>query len=243
MFRTGLFFCWLVLLPNGVHAATLKVAVASNFVPTMELLVAKFEQTSPHRILLSSGSSGKHYALIKHGAPYDLFFSADSARPIRLEQEKLVEGSSRFTYALGRLALWSTQPSLLDNKQNAFTHEKVMRIAIANPRLAPYGVAAQQVLESFDLWQEVHQKIVRGENVNQAYQFVDTGNAELGLVAFSQVLRSAGEDFWLLPSHLHKPIEQQAVIIKNSTAAQAFISFIQSPASLRLIRKQGYDTP
>ena len=234
--------CILFCLPFNSLAETLRIAVASNFKTTMSKLTTQFEQQTGHKILLSFGSTGKHYAQILHGAPYDIFFAADAERPALLEKQQRAHAGSRFTYALGKLVLWSPD-------QNLFTDEKVLssnkfhKLAIANPRLAPYGVAAKQVLQSRKQWQHLQGKLVRGENIAQTYQFVQTGNAQLGFIAYSQVIDKVKGSFWLVPTSLYSPIEQQAVLLTDNTAAKSFIHFIKSKQTLRLIQESGYDIP
>jgi len=236
----GLFF---LCQPSALLAETVHVAVASNFVQTMQQIARKFETQTGHTLLLSAGSSGKHYAQIKNGAPYDVFFSADAERPEKLEQEGLTLLNSRFTYAIGRLVLWGKDSSLIQKKHAVFNDIRVSRIAIANPRLAPYGKAAQQALTSLGAWGQVNDKLVRGENVNQAYQFSASGNAQIALLSHAQVHHAGKIDFWLLPQQLHQPIVQQAVILNDSLAAQALFDFMRSDQALEFITLQGYDAP
>ena len=167
----------LLYLPKLVLADELKVAVASNFISTMRVIASEFESQTSHRLLLSSGSSGKHYAQIKHGAPFDVFFSADSSRVKRLEQEGNGVDNTRFTYAYGRLVLWGEKFEKRDGVEDQLWFDSAKRIAVANPRLAPYGLAAEQVLQSLGVYEKNKSKLVFGENINQAYQFVRSANA------------------------------------------------------------------
>jgi len=229
-------------LPALTSAETLRVAVASNFFNTMQKLSESFEKSSGHQLLLNSGSTGRHYAQIKNGAPFDVFFSADAIRPKLLEEQLLVKKGSRFTYAVGRLALMSFDGST-ENGLPSLTDSVVKRIAIANSRLAPYGAAAEQVFISLGYEEKIKNKLVRGENINQAYQFVTSGNAQLGLVSYAQIIQAEQQSFWLVPSHLHEPIKQQAVIINDSNAAQALFNYMRSEEALELIKAQGYEIP
>lgn len=232
----------LLCLPKLVLADELKVAVASNFVSTMRVIANEFESQTGHRLLLSSGSSGKHFAQIKHGAPFDVFFSADSLRIERLEQEGYGVDDTRFTYAYGRLVLWGNKFQKRDGVKDKLLFDYAKRIAVANPRLAPYGLAAQQVLQSLGAYEKNKSKLVLGENINQAYLFVRSGNVELGLLSYAQVVGSQESYYWLIPNQMHEPIEQQAIILKDSSAARALFKFMQSKQALQMISEQGYDT-
>jgi len=229
----------------------LTIAVASNFLATMQKLIAEYSGAGKPKIKVSSGSSGKHVAQIKQGAPFDLFFSADIARAKQLVDDGDAIAGSRFTYAVGRLALWGSGDIELGHQEVALNSPNLTHLAIANPRLAPYGVAAQQALESLGLWSELQSKLVRGENINQAYQFVASGNAQLGFVSYAQVIATninnqdanAQAGFWLIPKTHHDAIEQQAVALKESLAVKDFIEFIQSAAAKRIIQESGYEVP
>ncbi len=246
------YVCALLLLVHGSlsSAAELRIAVASNFIPTMQMLVKEFEASSEHRITMITGSTGKHYAQIKNGAPFDMFFSADSERIALLEQEGLLVSGTRFTYAQGKLVLWSPQPDLVDSEGQVLADKRFRHLAIANPQHAPYGVAAMQVLQQAGLWQELQQNIVRGENINQAFQFVQSGNAELGFVALSQLEQHRIKNgaplpgsLWQVPQPLYSPVTQQAAILRDSAAAQAFLAFIRSDKAAAIIQDYGYETP
>jgi molybdate transport system substrate-binding protein len=227
-------------------AAELKIAVASNFATTMQEVSDLFEARTGHEILLSSGSTGKHYAQIRNGAPYDLLFAADRQRPALLEEAKIAVPGSRFTYAIGRLVLWSTIPGLVDPEGAILAEGNFRHLAIANPRLAPYGSAAREALRRLGLWHEVSAKLVQGENIAQALAFVESGNAELGFVGFAQI-RGAGLDrsgsIWMVPAELHAPIEQQAVLLRESEAAKSFLALVRGADGRRLIEHSGYEVP
>ena len=233
-------------LPSPVQADELRVAVAANFRQALETIAAAFEQQSPHEVVLISGSTGKHYAQIVNGAPFDLFLAADAERPERLEDEGMCVPGSRFTYARGRLVLWSPADDRIDPGGDVLRGNDFRHLAIANPKLAPYGRAARETLESLGLWEALAASLVRGENVGQAFQFVKSGNAELGLVAWSQ-LQQDGEEtegsWWLVPDTLHQPIEQQAVLLRPGAAAESFMAFLGSEKAVEIIRAHGYGVP
>ena len=230
-------------LPMAVGAETLRVAVASNFLNTMKELSIGFEKESGHTLILSSGSTGKHYAQIKNGAPFDVLFSADVNRPKLLEQQSIALDGSRFTYAIGRLALVGFDNEMVGRAQNALNDTRVKRIAIANPKFAPYGIAAEQVLVNLKQWSTMKGKLVRGENISQTYQFIASGNAQLGLVSYAQVKTLNHQAFWLVPSSLHQAIEQQAVIINDSPAARELFRYMRSEPVLETIKARGYEAP
>jgi molybdate transport system substrate-binding protein len=230
--------------PTLIIADEIRVAVASNFSSTLQALAHKFEAATTHKIRLISGSTGKHYAQIKHGAPFDVFFAADRKRPQRLEREGIGLAGSRFTYALGNLVLWSPKSNFIDAKANVLRQGKFQHLAIANPKLAPYGRAAKEVLKNLGLWKTLSLKLVRGENIGQAFQFVSSHNAELGFLAFSQVkkLQSRIEgSIWKIPPRLYNPIQQQAILLKDSPATQAFLRFLKTKEALGIIKAHGYN--
>ena len=238
----------LLLIPPMVSAAQVRAAVASNFTDAIKKITARFEQETGNRVELIFGSTGKHYAQIRNGAPFDVFFAADVRRPRLLDDEGSAVAGSRFTYAVGRIVLWSPHPGYIEGGSKVLRAGTFQHIAIANPRLAPYGVAAQQVLESMGLWQGLQRRIVRGENISQTYQFVSSGSAELGFVALSQVKRP-GEpikgSYWMAPPESYSPIEQQAVLLthgRDNAAARAFLSFVQGPEARKIIEGFGYAT-
>ena len=231
-------------------ADEVRVAVASNFYPAMKEIALQYElkksKTSEnHKIVLIPGSSGRHYAQIMNGAPFDLFFSADKVRPILLEKKGISENGSRFTYALGKLVLWSSLDGFVEKEERLY-HKDLRFIAIANPKIAPYGVAAKEALISINLWEDMKSKLIRGENIAQTFQFVNSGNAKLGFVSYSQLMNPnypVGGSFWEVPQSLYKPIEQQAVLLRESLLAKDFLSFVRTDQSLNIISKFGYDLP
>ena len=236
---------------NEAIADEIKIAVASNFYPTMKELVTHFESITPNsdttnNIVLISGSSGKHYAQILNGAPFDLFFSADKLRPNMLEKEEVFNNQSRFTYALGKLALWSPFNEYVDSDGQVLYTDDFRFLAIANPKIAPYGVASKETLTSMNLWQDMEEKLVRGENIAQTFQFAKSGNAKLGFVSYSQILSlnsSSEGSYWLVPQSMYQPIEQQAILLKDSSLGKDFLSFIMSDEALDIIKRNGYDLP
>jgi len=230
-------------------AGEVRAAVASNFSAPMERIVVLFQQESGHTVKVSLGSSGKFYTQIKGGAPFDVFLSADEAIPKRLEQEGLAVGGSRFVYALGRLALWSAQPGFVDAKGSVLNRNGYNRLAIADPRLAPYGIAAKETLEKLTMWNAMQRKLVKGENITQTWQFVATENAELGFVALSQIMHDgkvSEGSWWLVPAEMHKPIRQSAVLLsgaKDQAASRVFLAFLKSEKAAAVMRGFGYELP
>jgi molybdate transport system substrate-binding protein len=227
-------------------ADEIRVAAASNFREAMTTLAQKFEQKSGHQVLPIFGSTGKQYAQIIHGAPFDAFFAADSLRPIQLEKDGLAVSGSRFTYAGGQLVLWQRMPGPDPVDRATLAKDGFRYLAMANPDLAPYGQAAAEVISSLDLWPQLENRVVRGENIGQTFQFVVSGNAELGLVAWSQLKSFGGvkdNDYWLVSADLYRPIEQQAVLLTESPAARDFMLYMQSDEAITVIRKFGYLTP
>lgn len=238
------------LISTITSAGEIRVAVASNFYPAIKEIALQYELKTTslaqnHKVILIPGSSGKHYSQILNGAPFDVFLSADSLRPSLLERKELSEKNSRFTYAIGRLVLWSPKNNLEVNIETLF--QKNFRfLAIANPKIAPYGIAAKDALTSLSLWKEIQEKIIRGENIAQTFQFVDSGNAKLGFVSYSQLVNPnypVEGSFWEVPQNLYRPIEQQAVLLKDSELGKDFLAFLQTEKSLNIITKNGYRLP
>lgn len=241
----SLFAISISLFPLNGHTEEIRVAVASNFTETIKVLAPKFEEKTGNKVTLSFGSTGKHYAQIKNGAPFDIFLSADERSPELLENEGIALAGSRFTYAQGKLVLWSSLKNYVDNSGEILKLGDYQHLAMANPRLAPYGKAAEEVLEALELRNTIPVgRIVHGENINQTFQFVKSGNAELGFLSFSQVKscrRECEGSFWEIPQDLYQPIRQQAVLLKESQAASAFLDFIKSNESREIIREHGYE--
>ena len=224
-------------------AGEIRVAVASNFSDTMNRLVERFEERSDHEVLVSFGSTGNHYAQIKNGAPFDAFFAADVERPELLEKERVAIAGSRFTYAVGRIALWSRRADYVDAEGKVLETGDFRFLAIANPDLAPYGAAAREVLVARGLLEQLHGRLVQGQDIGQTYSFVYTENAQLGFVAYSQLEKPGRQiegSFWLVPQTLHRPIEQQAVLLRDVAAAREFLRFVQGEEARMIIRSYGY---
>lgn len=240
---TGLSF-W--LWSASVQADTVQVAVAANFFGPMKAVAAVLEATTGHKAALVSGATGKFYAQIQSGAPFDLFLSADSSTPAKLEAEGLAVPGSRFTYARGKLVLWSANAGLVDGGGEVLKKGGFNKLAIANPKVAPYGAAAMETLAKLGLSEAVNPKLVQGESIGQTYSFIATGNAELGFVALSQVLESGrlkSGSAWTVPEKLHTPIVQDAVLLtrgKDNKAAAALVTLLKSERIKDLIRSHGY---
>ena len=238
----------LVLLSiAAAHAAEVQVAVAANFAGPMKVLAADFEKASGHKVVFSAGATGKFHAQIRAGAPFDVFLSADDETPARLDREGATVAGSRFTYAIGKLVLWSPKPDYVDAKGDVLRHNRFAHLAIASPRLAPYGAAAVEALGKLGLLAALEPKFVQGESISQTFGFVASGNAELGFVALSQVqedgkLKSGSA--WIVPSTLHGPIRQDAVMLaagRDNPAAAALMTYLKSAPARQVIRAFGYE--
>lgn len=231
---------WLILQSNAISADTIRIAVASNFHPTLTRLIQVLLLESSHDFDVISGSTGVLYAQIENGAPFDIFMAADKSRPALLDAHGLIEPGSRKTYAIGQLALWVPGSNSQVDKDFLLKFEG--NLAIANPDIAPYGVAAKTLLRHMDLSQV---KFVMGNNVGQTFQFVQTGNAKAGLVALSQVLHSKIESrfFWTVEPSFYEPIEQQMVIMNQSPGSIEFTDFLTSETAIRILTVDGYRLP
>lgn len=229
-----------------LQAAEVSVAVAANFSVPMQKIALAFAQETGHKAVLSFGSTGHFYAQIKNGAPFQVLLAANVETPLKIESEGLGIAGTRFTYALGQLVLWSKQPGLVDDKGEILRSGKFSRMALANPQLAPYGTAAVQTLNQLGLWRALQPKLVQGDNIAQAYQFVASENVPLGFVALSQVLtdgKLTQGSAWTVPDHLHAPIQQDAIVLnpgRDNPAASALVKFLRSNQALALIRTHGY---
>jgi molybdate transport system substrate-binding protein len=242
--------CPAVLLVAAFSARgeQLNVAVAANFLGTLQKLAPKFEQASGNKLLLSPGSSGQFYAQIRQGAPFDVLLSADSERPKQLEAEGLGVAGSRFTYAIGTLVLWSPKAGVVDRDGKVLRGTGYRMIGIAEPRNAPYGAAAQQVLTALGLWDKLNhdRKLAIGENINQAWQYAATGNVDMAFVALSQVTdgNAVAGSCWLPPQSLYAPLEQDAVMLTRTDkgpTAKAFLSWLRKdPQAIATIKAAGY---
>lgn len=246
MARIIIFVLSMLVLSPCVRAGEVQVAVAANFAAPMTAIAAEFEKTTGHKAHLSFGASGKFYAQIKNSAPFHVLLSADEEIPARLEQENLAVPGSRFTYAVGTLALWSARPDFVDGKAAVLAHGAYAHLAVANPKLAPYGAAAMETLDKLGLTSALQSKLVLGENIAQTYQFVMSGNAELGFVALSQVMkegRITSGSAWIVPVGMHRPIRQDAVILssgRDNAAATALMRFLREPRAVAVIQSYGY---
>lgn len=234
-----------MLVPSAFAEQAL-VAVAANFVPPFREIAIEFETATGHTLRVAAGSSGNFYSQIKNGAPYDVFFSADMERPNLLEDEGLGVKGTRFTYAIGRLVLWSPNADLVKGAETL--RSKIFkRLAIASPKTAPYGVAAMQVMQKLELWESVHAQIVMGESLGQTMGFIESGNAQLGFVALSQVLdpKIKGQGSrWDVPTTLHEPIKQDVILLtkgKDNQAAKALLEFMGGPQARTIIERYGYE--
>lgn len=241
---------WLAVLAGSMaaQAAEVSVAVAVNFSAPMQKIAALFEQDTGHKVILAFGSTGRFYAQIKNGAPFQVLVAADDETPVKLEQEGWGVSGSRFTYAIGRLVLWSKQAAVVDDAGAVLKTAKFEKLALADPRLSPYGLAAVQTLSQLGLWETLKPKFVQGENIAQTFQFVVTENAQLGFVALSQVYaegRIPQGSAWIVPESLHTPIRQDALVLKNgknNPAAAALLHYLRSDKVRIIIRSYGYKT-
>jgi molybdate transport system substrate-binding protein len=231
----------------SAHADEVNVAVAANFTAPMNSIAAEFTKDTGHQAKLAFGSTGKFYAQIKNGAPFQILLSADDETPAKLEQEGMGVPGSRFTYAIGSLVLWSAKTDYVDDKGEVLKHGAFNKIALANPKLAPYGKAAVEVLTGMGLLDQLTPKFVQGENIAQTYQFIMTGNAELGFVALSQVMKDGkitSGSAWIVPAKLHVPIRQDAVILstgKGNAAAEALMKYLKGDKARAIIKSYGYE--
>lgn len=231
---------------TAARAADVQVAVAANFTAPMQSIAADFEKATGHKVVAAFGATGQFYAQIRNGAPFDVFLAADDTTPEKLDKEGLTVAGSRFTYAIGALALWSARADYVDAKGDVLKANRFAHLAVANPKTAPYGLAATQVLAKLGLTQAVAGKLVEGQSIAQAHQFVSTGNAELGFVALSQISKDGAitsGSAWKVPASMHDPIRQDAVILqkgKDNPAARALIDYLKGPAAAAVIRAYGY---
>ncbi len=234
------------LAHGGAHAAEAQVAVAANFAEPIKAIAAELHKTTGHTLKVSTGASGAFYTQIRNGAPFDVFLSADSERPEMLEKDGLVQPGTRFTYATGKLVLWSVKAGRVDGQGAVLKAADLGKVAHANPKTAPYGAAALQVLDRLGLQDTLRPKLVQGESIGQTFNFVKTGNADVGFVAMSQVLaggRLKEGSMWVVPQTQYDPIRQDAVLLKKGAgnpAAQALLKLLQSPNIKDLIRSYGY---
>ena len=231
---------------GAVQADEVQVAVAANFTAPIQAIAADFEKDTGHKLVAAYGATGQLYTQIKNGAPFEVFLSADDTTPEKLEKDGDTVKGSRFTYAIGTLALWSAKEGYVDAKGEVLKNNEYQHLSIANPKAAPYGLAATQVLEKLKLTEATKAKIVEGQNITQAYQFVSTGNAELGFVALSQIYKDgkvSSGSAWIVPASMHDPIKQDAVILnkgKDNAAAKALVEYLKGPKAAAVIKSYGY---
>lgn len=237
----------ILALPVKVAATEVSVAVAANFAAPMKLIAQGFAHDTGHKASLAFGATGQLYAQIRNGAPFTIFLAADQATPIKMEEEGLAVTGSRFTYATGRLVLWSRTPGFVDDQGEVLRSGQFNKLAIAAPKLAPYGQAALQTLDRMSLRERIAPRIVEGSNISQAYQFAATGNAQLAFIALSQVYENSrikAGSAWVVPASMHAPIRQDAVLLppgRGNAAAAALLTYLQSEAAKTIIRAYGYE--
>jgi len=235
-----------LLLAFTAHAAEVKVAISANFVQPMKEIAAEFEKDTGHKLNLTQGASGKFYAQISNGAPFDVFLSADDETPSRLVKEGKAVAGTQFTYAIGRLALWSPDASLIDQGGDVLKTDKFKFIAIANAKVAPYGRAAVQTMQKLGVLTKIEPRVVQGESISQTFQFVTSGNAQLGFIALSQVWENSKlktGSAWVVPEAMHEQLKQDVVLLnagKDSQAAAALIAYLKSDKARKFIERYGY---
>ena len=245
--RSSFLLALLTLMPVIACADEVQIAVAANFAAPLKQLAADFEKDTGHKLVAAFGSTGKFYTQIKSGAPFEVLLAADDETPARLEKEGDGVAGSRFTYAVGRLVLWSRQAGYVDDQGNVLRKNAFGHLALPNPKLAPYGAAALELLKALGVHDAVQPKLVVAENLTQVQQFVATGNAELGFVALSQVLKEgkiAEGSGWIVPQKFYTPIRQDAVLLakgKGKPAAEALLAYLKGDKARAAIRGYGYD--
>jgi molybdate transport system substrate-binding protein len=238
--------CLLLLAAACVRAGDVQVAAASNLAAVVEKLSAAFTRDTGHRAVVALGSTGKFYAQIRHGAPFEVLLSADAETPRKLVADGLARGETQFTYALGRLVLWSARAEVVDGRGEVLRQPGTGKLAIADPRLAPYGTAAVEVLQNLNVHEAWQPHLVTGESIGQAYQFAATGNARLAFIALSQVAvngRIPRGSSWVVPARLYTPIQQDAVLLNagaDNPAATAFLVYLRGNAARAILRNAGY---
>lgn len=233
---------------TAAHADEVAVAVAANFTAPLQKIAAEFEKDTGHKVVASFGSTGKFYAQIKGGAPFELLLSADDETPAKLVAEGAAVAGSPFTYAIGKLVLWSAKPGFVDAQGEVLKAGNFEHIALANPKLAPYGAAGMEVMKALGTLDALQPKIVTAENITQAYQFIGSGNAQLGFVALSQVLKDGHIEgsSWIVPARLYTTIRQDAVVLdkgRGKPAALALMQYLRAPKAVAIIQSFGYELP
>ena len=236
----------LIGLASQAHADEVSIAVAANFTAPMQKIAAEFEKDTGHKINAAFGSTGKFYAQIKNGAPFEVLLTADDETPTRLVAENAAVAGTQFTYAIGKLVLWSAKPAVVDAAGEVLKKGDFEHIALADPKLAPYGAAAIEAMKALGVYDALAPKVVTAENITQSYQFISTGNAQLGFVALSQVLKDGKIEgsSWLVPAKLYQQIRQDAVILENGrgkAAAEALMKFLKGDKAKAIIKSYGYE--
>jgi molybdate transport system substrate-binding protein len=243
-----IFSCFLAALigvATTAHADEISVAVAANFTAPMKQIAAEFEKDTGHKVVASFGSTGKFYAQIKNGAPFEVLLTADDETPTKLIKENAAVAGSQFTYAIGKLVLWSAKAGVVDGTGEVLKKGSFAHIALADPKLAPYGAAATETMKAMGVYDSLQPKIVTAENIAQAHQFISSGNSELGFVALSQVLKEGKIEgsYWLVPANLYKSIRQDALILekgKGKPAADALMNYLKADKAKAIITSFGY---
>ena len=236
-----------LLLALTAHADEVQVAVAANFTAPMKQIAAEFEKDTGHKAMLAFGATGKFYAQISNGAPFEVLLTADEETPARLEKELLAAPGTRFTYSIGKLVLWSAKEGYIDGQAEVLKKGDFKHLALANPKTAPYGAAALEAMKQLGVLERIQPKIVQGENISQTHQFIATGNAELGFVALSQVFKDGkvtSGSAWIVPTKLYTPIRQDAVVLakgRNNPAATALVNYLKTDKVRALIKSYGYE--
>ena len=245
-YRHLIFVLATLLFASAAQAAEVKVAVAANFAQTLKDIAVEFEKDTGHKISISQGASGKFYAQISNGAPFEVFLSADDETPTKLVREGKAVAGSQFTYAIGRLVLWSPDATLVDQEASVLKSEKFRHLAIANAKVAPYGMAAVQTMQKLGLLTKLEPRVVQGESIAQAFQFVSSGNAQLGFVALSQVWENGqlkSGSAWIVPEAMHEPLHQDAVLLnpgKEVPAANSLLNYLKSDKARKIMERYGY---
>ncbi len=237
----------LMLVATAARADEITVAVAANFTAPFNKLAAEFEKDTGHKLVASFGSTGKFYAQIKNGAPFEVLLAADDETPAKLVKDNAAVAGSPFSYAVGKLVLWSPRPGMVDAKGEVLRGGGFQHIALADPKLAPYGAASVEAMKKLGVYESLVPKLVTGETLVQVIQFVSSGNSELGFVALSQVLKDGRIDgsSWVVPAELHTPIRQDAVLLnpgKDKAGPLALMKYLQGAKAQALIRSYGYET-
>ena len=238
--------CCVCLMTANAQAAEIKVAVASNFANVLKEIAIEFQKDTGHQLAITPGATGKFYAQISNGAPFDVFLSADDETPRKLAQEGKAIAASQFTYAIGRLALWSPNPEMVDKNADILKTDKFKFIAIANAKVAPYGQAAVQTMQKLGVLTKIEPRVVQGESISQTYQFVSTGNAQLGFVALSQIFengRIKTGSAWIVPEEMHEQLKQDAVILqscKQTSVCQDLMDYLKSEKAKKMMASYGY---